>query len=909
MSGANVNIGQITVNVNDTIPPDNYATVDAGTKVGTVYTKEQNNAWRKEVEQNTNAGIKGVAKPDDTIVTTGFYRMLANTAETYTNYLDENDAPIVVTADDLNVVNGVQRNEVIIEVNNGVSIKKVFAKVGADGANGTATIPQWMPDDYSPNAMVVDNFIQYIAPNGATATDVPGESSAWKVIGSKIELENEIIPTDQTKAVSGKAVADYVGDFRYKIKLGEEKKTDLTSLLWKSGFYINNSGVETVGASAEYLEINVLKGDTLSGNLNAFFGAGSILLIGESGIDVKYDFSNNQNLIYNYLVKEDGRLIINRNNFSPDPIFLDLYHLESVEIASVIDYVDNSLMLERKTTQTETIDLAQGFPNAYFDLNNGVVGTTKFDTLTTNLDYNTSRLVQVNKGDEIIVTLGTYGWSGVALFDENGILSNKLLWNYDGVRSAKDAKIIIPEDGFVQMAYEKTKTNSLKKNVRVRDLSIQEFYDQTSSQITSITSENFISLNKPNGVWKLNVTGDLPVSSTDKKSMICSFYENGKEFLKCKIEASIQGQSSTFYPKKNFTFDLLNDSNKKLQLKIDGLIASDSWHIKGFQRDTTLIRDNLTSSFWHTVRKSAPFPSNTLTTLPNDISSTASDLNYFEEDARFFADGFPVEIYVNSVFQGLYIFRLKKSRQNYKLDNNLKSNIMLEFDYTLTQPNKLLNWNVFEYGYYELKSPKITGYVPGGVINDTTVMNSIDNLWAWTSAIYNNTSTNENSVDLMAWIDYLIACEVADHWDGFNNNIILISHDGVRFMPYIYDTDHTFGLRNDGPLVSTKSSFILNQNAGNNNQNYTFWINFRTKYQSQIKARYTELRKSGIISVQTIDKIATDFIKPYSYENYKREFEKWGYGFTPDIGKGSLRQILQMANASINFLDSQWLNP
>jgi hypothetical protein len=176
-------LNQITVNVNDIIPPDNFATVDTVVKIGSVYTKEQDNAWRKEVEENTNSGIKGVAKPDDTVPTTGFFRMLANNADTYTNYLDINDAPIIVTDADLNVVNSVQRNEVIIEVNNGISEKKVFAKVGADGANGTATIPQWVAGDYSPDAMVVHEFVQFITPDGSLSSDIPGESSKWIKMG------------------------------------------------------------------------------------------------------------------------------------------------------------------------------------------------------------------------------------------------------------------------------------------------------------------------------------------------------------------------------------------------------------------------------------------------------------------------------------------------------------------------------------------------------------------------------------------------------------------------------------------------------------------------------------------------------------------------------------------------------
>lgn len=220
-----IDLDQINVNVTDTIPPDNYATVDVGIKVGTVYTKEQDNAWRKEVEQNTNAGIKGIAKPDDIIVTTGFYRMLADAAQTYTNYLDDNDAPIVVTADDLNIVNGVQRNEVIIEVTNGVAEKKVFAKVGADGANGTATIPQWVAGDYSPNAMVLKDLVQYIAPNGATATDVPGESSKWvlmerneilliKPYSQLLDAINAISPLNRREGIVVKYYDSEISGFR-----------------------------------------------------------------------------------------------------------------------------------------------------------------------------------------------------------------------------------------------------------------------------------------------------------------------------------------------------------------------------------------------------------------------------------------------------------------------------------------------------------------------------------------------------------------------------------------------------------------------------------------------------------------------------------------------------------------------
>lgn len=178
---------QVIINITDTVPPENFATVDTATETGTVYRKDQDNAWRESVEANAVSGIKGVAQPNDTVPQTGFFRMLAESAITYTNYLDFDGDPIVVTPQDLNVVNGVQRNEVIIEVSSGVAEKKIFAKVGADGANGTASIPKWVAQDYIADAMVLKDLVQYTAPTGANSTDVPGVSTKWTAISGKVK--------------------------------------------------------------------------------------------------------------------------------------------------------------------------------------------------------------------------------------------------------------------------------------------------------------------------------------------------------------------------------------------------------------------------------------------------------------------------------------------------------------------------------------------------------------------------------------------------------------------------------------------------------------------------------------------------------------------------------------------------
>ena len=243
----NINGNQITINVSDILPPENFATVDSGSLIGTVYTKAQDNEWREGVEAAVTAGIKGVAKPDDVITTTGFYRMLANTADTYTNYLDLNDAPIVVTDADLNIVSGIQRNEVIFEITNGVAEKKVYAKVGNDGANGTATIPQWVAGSYSPDAMVIYDFVQYITPTGALSTDVPGVSNKWIKIGSvdlgsDLEFRNKI----DDKAMSpAQLFNEVIGDFNFSNMV-----TVVDMMLPFTGFDISANGAGKLNSFA-----------------------------------------------------------------------------------------------------------------------------------------------------------------------------------------------------------------------------------------------------------------------------------------------------------------------------------------------------------------------------------------------------------------------------------------------------------------------------------------------------------------------------------------------------------------------------------------------------------------------------------------------------------------------------------
>lgn len=340
-----------------------------------------------------------------------------------------------------------------------------------------------IPSDFPLNQddQVIYNNIFYIAPNGAGASDVPGESAVWEIIGSKIELENEIISTDETKAVSGKAVADYIGDFNKSEYSGEEY-INLKTIPFTNDFYVNNSGIVTPSTNAKYLSFDIKKGDVIAANITSFQGGASFIFAPNSGANIyKFDFNTNTLIRYNYLFESDGKLYINMQKASPDPAYLDIYRQNYQSSDNVVEYIDNALLISKSTENFQDVDVLHGGgTNVYFDLLNAQIGVTKYDVLSSYSNYVASRLISVQNTDQLLVNMEV-GSAGIALFDKNGILLKKLLWSTDGLKPIVNRTIKIENDGFIQVSFDVTKTTNVKIARSEKNLTLQEFYNDFSN--------------------------------------------------------------------------------------------------------------------------------------------------------------------------------------------------------------------------------------------------------------------------------------------------------------------------------------------------------------------------------------------------------------------------------------------
>lgn len=200
------------------------------------------------------------------------------------------------------------------------------------------------------------------------------------------------------------------------------------------------------------------------------------------------------------------------------------------------------------------------------------------------------------------------------------------------------------------------------------------------------TDRDTIELPEPKHYALLDITIDsLPINSGDVHPAVIQYYDGLGNYFKMDAEIEIQGQTSRIFAqtggKGNYTLDIPKD------VKFGSWVPQDSFHLKGCAKD--VVRGILPTSYkWAYLMQqylgSAP---NRVLIDESGISETAATgkrINDWPTDARCLPDGFPVEVYVNGDYHGLYSWQLKKHRKNYSMDKKDYTSFFLDADKMMT---------------------------------------------------------------------------------------------------------------------------------------------------------------------------------------------------------------------------------
>lgn len=389
------------------------------------------------------------------------------------------------------------------------------------------------------------------------------------------------------------------------------------------------------------------------------------------------------------------------------------------------------------------------------------------------------------------------------------------------------------------------------------------------------SNESLVMLPIPEIASIVNITSpDMHFSeykTSDKKCTLEYLDKYGNYFRK-EILLNAQGASSMGYEVKNQAIDITDGS----KIKFGNWVAQDSFHLKKYYIDSfrgqCIVAYHLMEEVYQTRLYSERRPWSYTLNGATDKEGTSDMKSDFESGALGHPDGFPIVVYLNGVYQGLYTWNLKKHRDNYFCNKKKSSNIILDgilSDDYFWEGN--IDWTQFEIrnpkGLKDINGNDYNGDIPLELSDTDNLSKQVKSFIQHLASAKNNLKSNktkeefEKYFNVPMFIDYWIVSQYIYNFDGFAKNWIWCTWDGYHWCPTLYDTDSIWGMNFQGTGVYSRG---LTEICSGGCTSILYEL-----YKEEIEARYKELRSKDILSVNNIVHLLTEWLGQIGYENLK----------------------------------------
>lgn len=459
---------------------------------------------------------------------------------------------------------------------------------------------------------------------------------------------------------------------------------------------------------------------------------------------------------------------------------------------------------------------------------------------------------------------------------------------------------------------------------------------------TDWSESSFIQIPEPRFAI-INITNidSMPTSKTQNKKAFLEFWDMQGNYFKKYAILNAQGNSSLGLDKKNVAIDLCDDvwiGDNTPKVRIGNWVPQDSFHMKAYYTDffrgvgavsyklydqIVRTRGNMYDRPWKKALLDMSKIGMTTKSFGNPYIGSYDLLT--DTGARCFPDGFPVAVYLNGTFYGIFSFQLKKHRDNYHMNKSTAEHVHLDgtIDWT-TLWNGTIQWGQGDDGF-EVRNPKglyaiggnkydadikqeeiagetevnswiEAGQLPNGKAIDSKTKKALQMTakvkkyiqdFAQTvlkikeaESTYEASSKGEEDLntfkkvfetyyDVDNLIDFIIVSDLIKNSDGFRKNWQWITYDGVKWWVCLYDCDMSFGGHSSGNQITEPLTSHVNSNM---NMPNGFVIKF---YASELESRYKELADKGIASSNNIFSLLKDWCDRIGTEYFKEEYKKW----------------------------------
>lgn len=339
------------------------------------------------------------------------------------------------------------------------------------------------------------------------------------------------------------------------------------------------------------------------------------------------------------------------------------------------------------------------------------------------------------------------------------------------------------------------------------------------------------------------------------------------------INISLQGNSTLRYPKKGFAIKCVNKH------KFGNWLENKGFHLKAYYTDWTHARDAVANWMLEQMYKSRSTGHYRPWLKYNDFAAN-NILRYVDGGAVAHTDQFPIKLYINGTFMGLYSVVTKKDQDNYGMTKTNSNHIMLDADEWRCESS--MKWNGMEIRNPEgLKTPSGNDYngdSPSDISTTHTLSADVrTKIITWNNFMYSiNSSTTKDQIEahvnMEEYIDHLLHCAITSDNDKWRKNTLYCTWDGVHFSPIIYDCDGAFN--NSWPGYNGYPNPSLICDSGSAGIKSTVINNL---YKEDIEARYAELRNKGVFSVDNIINLFKIYMNWVGQDVYKEDLKIWSY--------------------------------
>ena len=324
---------------------------------------------------------------------------------------------------------------------------------------------------------------------------------------------------------------------------------------------------------------------------------------------------------------------------------------------------------------------------------------------------------------------------------------------------------------------------------------------------------------------KLEMNGSLDGIGKKSKVVLSVTYTDSEQSFQCYGILTLQGHSTFGLEKKNYTLRFYDDATgeKKHRVVFRNWNKEHKYILKANYIDVSQCRNLVGAEIWSSIVQ-------TRTVIPDRLSCLPT----------FGAvDSFPIAVYLNGDFYGLYtlnlhkdddLYQMKKGKQEALLICNaqtadealFRSAAMFADDYTS-------DWEVEFCGTEDASwaQERFNQFI-------SFVMNSSDQEFR---------EHLDDYLDVDAAIDYLIFIYALGLKDSGAKNLVILSF-GDQWIPSAYDMDEAFGLDAEDSAYRNPEAFLpsLSNGTWDSGTGSLLWDRILNHFFEQLKERYLDLR-------------------------------------------------------------------